>query len=248
MRRANTNEAITRLPILLAARSEAEGEGWVSGPELAQVLSGAGMVTKRYPVRVVPKDALGQFADRRTRPGFESVFGRVPQDLAAKLLALLAIANAAKEGNATEVARLAWRSEISKGISTPYAATASAVREPWDRVGATLNEGLIDKGTTPVLWQKESYKQRQYMPALLCVDAAHALFAHALFLIAGKRGVGICSRCGSVFFVSRKQQAFCSYRCRTAEAMKRYRANLKQKGSERRKRARQSRSSKGTSR
>ena len=236
-RSTNDNEAITKLPILLIAGEGVKGDGWIAAPELVQVLSGKGMVLKRQPVRVVPERALAQFASPKTRGAFESAFGHIPETSAKQLLSLLAIAHAAEKKDLKQVAILVERAETSAGTAVPSWAVASAVHSPWDRVGAALNTGLHK--SMLVLWQKET----QLVPGLLCWDTAQALFAHALFVITGKMGLGVCRRCGNPFFASRSRQSFCSYRCRAAQAMKRYRKKLKSKA-QRHMRARKNRSPK----
>lgn len=229
MRSTNDNEAITRLPVLLLSSQE-NSEGWVTASEGAQVHGQKLIVLKRFPVRVVPESALAQFASPKTRAAFEATYGRVPEEFARQLLSMLGIVGAAETNDLGKVAMLAERA-APKGLAASWA-KLNAVISPWNKAAATLNTGLL--GTMPVLWQKES----QLAPALLCRTPQMALFAHALFAITGKYGLRGCRRCGTPFFASRNRQSFCSYKCRTAEAMKRYRANLKLKESRSRKRGR----------
>jgi hypothetical protein len=214
VKRDNDNKAITTLPVLLLTRSDS-GDGWVTAPDPNPVLvHGEKLrVLKRHPVRIVPEDALQQFASPKTRPKFEAEFGRIPEEFSRQLLSMLGIAGAARKNALSQVAMLAARA-APKGKLAASWARLSAVVSPWDRVAATLNTGLF--GIMPVIWKKES----QLRPALLCLTAQRALFAHALFRVGG---VGACRRCGNPFFASRDKQSYCSYRCRVAEAMKRYR-------------------------
>jgi len=235
--RANDNEAITRLPVLVLAE-KGSGDGWVTTPDpnIGLVHGEKLRVLKRYPVRVLPVGALQQFLKTRgkleKRAKFEAEFGHVPEDFAQQLVSTLSIAGAAREHDLRRVAALAEKA-APKGKLAPSWAKVSAVVSPWDNVAATLNTGLF--GAMPVIWQKES----RLAPALLCRTLQMALFAHAMFAAIGKFGLGFCRRCGNPFFASRKDQTSCSYRCRAAEAMRRYRASLKEKGeSQSRKRGR----------
>ena len=232
VRSINHNEAITKLPVLLIADPKVGLDGWVTGPEEAYPQGEGLTVIKRHPVRVLPETALDQFANPKTRAAFESVFGRVPQDTSRQLLSMLGVCGAAAKNDLQQVAILAGQAAAATGKGWPLVSAGPSL---WDGVAAALNAGLSggssSRPPTPVLWQK---KESQLLPALLCFDAAQALFAHALFRISGKRGLLACRRCGNPFFASRHQQSFCSYRCRTAEAMKRYRAKLELRESQRR--------------
>jgi len=199
------NEAITRLPVLLFT-TEDNGDGWVAAPVLQS--NGQRIVTRR-PVRRVPPSVLEQFASPKTRASFETTYGSIRHDFTQQLLSMIGIAGAAKKNDLKQVAILAERA------ATPREKLAAS--SPWDRVAAALNTGLFR--TLPVLWQKE----QQLVPALLCLTPAQALFAHALFRLAG---VGRCRKCGSPFFAVRSRQHYCGYRCRVAEAMRRYRRKV----------------------
>lgn len=220
MRRYNYNEAITGFPVLLPATKDS-GDGWVAAPEPVQLEGQRVPLFKRHPVRVVPAEALIQFANPETRATFEAAFGRVEADFRLQLLSMLGIVNAIEKDDTTMAAEMAARATASHGEVAASWARAEALFSPWDKAAATLNAGLFR--IMPVLWRKGT----QLAPALLCRTPAQALFAHALFRVTGKHGLGVCRRCGNPFFASRSRQSFCSYKCRTAEAMKRYRANLK---------------------
>jgi hypothetical protein len=168
-------------------------------------------------VRVMPANALAQFASPRTRAAFEAAYGRVPGDFTQQLLSMLGIVGAAKSNDLVKVAILAERA-APKGLPASWA-KLNAVISPCDKAAATLNTGLF--GTMPVLWQKGSL----LAPALFCLTPAQALFAHALFQVGG---VGVCRRCGNPFLASRAKQSYCSHKCRVAEGMQRYRRRLKQ--------------------
>jgi hypothetical protein len=178
-------------------------------------------VLKRHAVRVVPADALRKFASPNSRAKFEADFGRIPIDFSRQLLSVLGIANAAEKHDFKQVAILAERAVATAGKSAVAWSKLNAVLSPWDKVTATLNTGI--HGAFPVVWQRGS----QLIPALLCRSPQTALFAHALFAVTGKYGLGYCRRCGNPFFASRAKQSYCSYRCRVAEGMKRYRKSPK---------------------
>lgn len=218
---------------MLLPATKDSGDGWVAAPEPVQLEGQRVPLFKRHRVRVVPAEALIQFANPETRATFEAAFGRVEADFRLQLLSMLGIVNAIEEDDTTMAAEMAARAAASQGEVAVAWARAETLFSPWDKAAATLNTGLF--GIMPVLWQKGS----QLTPALLCRTPAQALFAHALYKVTGKHGLGVCRRCGNPFFASRNRQSFCSYKCRTAEAMKRYRANLKLKESKKRKRARQ---------
>ena len=231
MIRANDNEAITkrqpasaRLPVLFLGRKDV-GDGWVTSHQSTHLHGQRITLSKRYPVRVVPVSALDQFVKTR-----RTELGAVPKDFAHQLFSMLGIAGATLENDPRKAAKLAQRAALqatlAKGEKGTVAASwdkLSTFLSPWDKVAATLNTGLF--GAVPVLWQKGT----QLAPALLCQTPAQALFAHALFRVSGKHGLGVCSRCGNPFFASREQHVFCSYQCRVAAAMKRYRRNLKRR-------------------
>jgi hypothetical protein len=220
MKSANDNEAITKLPILLFARKDS-GEGWIAASEPALVHGESVRVLKRYPVRVVPANALAQFAHPSTRAVFEATYGRIPEAFSQQLLPMLGIAGAIRKSDLKTVAMLAERAANPTGKLAAAWAKLNAVVTPWDKVAATLNTGLF--GIMPVLWQREA----QLAPALFCQTPQMALFAHALFTVTSRHGLRVCRRCGNPFFALRDNHSSCGYKCRVAQAMKRYRRNLK---------------------
>lgn len=236
LKRANDNDTITRLPILLQTEQDC-GDGWFVSPAPTTIRGERVTKPRRNPVRVVPASALPQFASPTTRASFEAAYGSVREDFTLQLLSLLGIAGATKNNDLEKVAMLAERASGSRGKLATSIDTVSAVISPWDKVGATLNTGLFGiisvTPVMPVLWQKGSH----LTPALLCQTPAQALFAHALFEVAGRQGMGVCRRCGNPFFATRTQHSYCGYRCRQAEAQKRYRRKLKSKESRRSKAA-----------
>jgi hypothetical protein len=213
------------MPILLLLRSDREGwkdnDGWITGPERAHPDGNGLKIIERNPVRVVPENALLRFVSPKTRAAVESSFGRISNDACELLSSLLGIAGAARDHDLGQAVEFAGRAAVKTGKLWPIVSVASL----WDGVAAAINAGLSDKlRATPVVWQKT---ESQLMPALLCSDAAQALLAHALFTITGQRGLRVCQRCGNPFFAARGTHSFCTYRCRTANAMKGYRKKLK---------------------
>jgi hypothetical protein len=234
---------ITQWPILIRSL---EGDGWFC----------EGVPAKRTSVVQVPEDALDQFRNPKTRKVVESTYGRVSADASRQLVDLSQIASATHKRALRRLAKLAWEAAPlpEKGTQLPavivpeaesaalesatprYKAATLAVRSPLDSLGALLNAALLTSGITPVLWQRELYRESffesQLMPALLCPNCTQALFVHALFRISYKWGLRVCAHCKLLFSVSAsatQSVECCSRRCSLAENQRRYRTRKKLK-------------------
>lgn len=182
-----------------------------------------GGIIKRVPVRLLPKNALVQFADPSTRPAFESTFGTISEDARRQLLWMVGLKKAAEANNLEKVRNFAGQAAVATGKAW---AVVSVGPSPWDGVACALNSGLSSADSLsprPVVWQRQ---ESQLVPALLCSDASQALFARALFDIGGKWGMGTCAHCGTPFIATRSNQSYCDDNCRTNAAMRRYRTRL----------------------
>jgi hypothetical protein len=72
-----------------------------------------------------------------------------------------------------------------------------------------------------ILW----YWKEQMVPALLCPDVATAFLLHVFMSATGaSAGVRLCPRCGHVFLQKRRDQDYCSIKCREAHRVARFRA------------------------
>lgn len=72
-----------------------------------------------------------------------------------------------------------------------------------------------------VLW----YWQEQMAPALLCPDSATAMLLHVLMSAVGASvGLRLCPKCGRPFLQKRRDQDYCSIKCREAHRVARWRA------------------------
>lgn len=81
-----------------------------------------------------------------------------------------------------------------------------------------------------VIWQREG----KLAPGLFCPDVSLAFLVHALMSALGPKGnVGLrlCPKCSGPFLQKRKDQSYCSIRCREAHRVQRFRARKKARDS-----------------
>lgn len=217
MKRANYNEAIThmamperRIPVLLPS-GRAKQDGQVSFPP--------------HKVRRVPATAMEMFLDAKGRGRFENEYGIVSEADRVNLLYMLGMANA--------IANNSWKSVIkviAERAGTDEDAWVhlySSVRQnPLVALNKALNNGL--RKIRFVVWWADH--EKRFAPGLYCKDPGSALYALAIAHLGDSGTLAICLRCGTPLITSRRRQKYCSYRCRAAAGMSRYRARKARKG------------------
>jgi hypothetical protein len=223
----NHNEALTTLsvperavPVLIACAPKGR-DGFTTLRDLS---------ASSLSVRRVPKDGLQAFLDDKRRALFENQYGAVPQRQRERLLYLLGLADAVSRRDVramrkaveTYVPDHEWLEPVWREIA----------RSPLGELHSELNSGI--RGTRFVVWWAE--RERRLAPGIYCKDVTSALFALALSTIGQPGGVGVCKRCHKPFIRLRTgpKQDYCSYKCRVAAGMVRYRARKKRTARKRR--------------
>ncbi len=222
MKRVNNNEALTHLsmperniPVLIPS-SEAKGAGWVIGNG------------KPQHVRVVPADALRLFLDEHDRQGFEKQFGVVGEQSRRHLLFLLGLADAIKKRDTQElhgVVRRYCEDGTEWGWDFEAYILRGLYRNPSHELCTDLNRGIREVRLV-VWWAKH---EKRYAPGIYCKDISTALHALTLSRIGEPGSLAVCERCHSPFIRTRAAKEYCSYRCRVAAGMERYRERQKRK-------------------
>lgn len=221
MRRVNSNEAITsmampegRIPVIIPS-SRRKQDGQVS--------------FLPHKVRRVPAIALKLFLDAKGRARFEKEYGMVSRADRVNLLFMLGMANA--------IANNSWKSVIkviAERAGTDEDAWAhlySSVRQnPLVALNRAMNNGL--RKIRFVVWWAD--REKRFAPGLYCKDPGSALYALAIAHLGDRGTLAICLRCGTPLITSRRRQKYCSYRCRAASGMSRYRARKARKGEDKR--------------
>ena len=223
VRRTNPNEPITpSIPVLLPA-NERIRDGRMASFSTA----------RSFGVRVVPTRALEMFVNPQERKVFERDYGRVPEKGRKRLLYVLGLM-AAIEGRDSEALRRgveAWVANAEDPENAFWHLWYWEVRPaPLYALNRELNYG-VGKARFVVWW---SDRERRFVPGLWCENTLTALYALALSYVAKPGGLSVCLRCRTPFFRLRGRQRYCSYRCRVAAGMVRYRARKKRKPRKRR--------------
>lgn len=237
VRTTNHNEPITAIselprapiPILVSAPvRQRDGRSVFPTPKV--VRGRERLVLQQRDLRIVPRESLEQFVDSRKRRDFEKQFGPVPDEDRKELIYLLNLGGAVSESKQDLQRALAAldkavraRSEGEPDID--HHLYVEARQTPAYALCRIMNRGI--QRVRFIVWWVE--RERRLAPGLYCEDTSSALFALALVSLGGPGSLCVCLRCGTPFFARRGKQVYCSYRCQTAAAMMRYRANKKQR-------------------
>lgn len=165
--------------------------------------------------------ALKEAIDPRLRQKFADTYGELPDLWRGVVLDDMQIADALQQGDSKRAQQL-----IEKHLNDPLSDDAAlAASDPSAFLSSHITNGLAE--VRLVVWKgKGTGKLR---PGVYCEKARQVVYALLVARLGRPGSYSACKRCGKVFEKRRAWQPYCSYKCRVAEAMKRYRANKKKR-------------------
>jgi hypothetical protein len=227
MRHTNDNEALTHLgmpertiPVLIPCERGAR-DGFTALGEPSNTS-----------VRRVGRKVLQEFLDETRRASVERKYGAVPRRDRERILYLLGLADAISRRDPRRL-----RAAVEGFVSDQewlQPLWEQIARSPLQELQNELNS-LIANARLVVWWAD---RERRMALGIYCDTASSALSALILSTIGQPGGLGVCRRpqCRKPFIRLRgtSKQDYCSYKCRVAAGMVRYRARKKRKARKRR--------------
>jgi hypothetical protein len=152
---------------------------------------------------------------------FKSKYGELPSQWRDVLYDDLQIADALEQGDSNRASQL-----IEKHLGDPkWNKAAVAASDPAAFLASHITAGL--RGVRVVLWKEDG--SGKLRPGLYCPQPRQLTYGLLVAHLGKPGSYTACKRCGGLFQKRRAWQPYCSYKCRVAEAMKRYRAKKKKR-------------------